>query len=139
MKIRKIFDNIEIKLVCLFLAIVMWLYASGSTEIVNRARTAILRGDRGRITFREVPIELRGSKEDAKLVAHPSKISLEVLCPMTAEIDATDFRAVVTVTRKDKNRIQLNAKNVILPKGLSFVRAEPEEIQISSKPEIERE
>jgi YbbR domain-containing protein len=132
MKIRRIFDNIEIKLICLLLAVVMWLYAKEGTEAVRRIMAS---GEQGRITFREVPIKLVDSEEQEQWEADPSKIILEVECP-TAEVEKSSFQAVVSLTQKDKEKgsVTLTAGNVELPKGLIFVRAKPDEIHITRAP-----
>jgi len=138
MKIRRVFDNIEIKLICLLLAAVMWLYANKSTELVSKALSAISRSEQGRIMFRDVPIELVGLQGGVRWTVNPSKVSLEVMCPVAAEIDAVDFRALVKITQSDKGKfkIPLNADNVVLPRGLVFVSAEPDEIQVSLKQKV---
>jgi YbbR domain-containing protein len=131
--IRKLLDNIEIKVICLFLAIVMWLYASDRTDIVNRARTFITRGERGVITFHDVPVEFTGSKEVPKLTAEPAKVSISINCSTDADINLSELSAKVKITRKDKDRIFLSEDNVILPEGLRFIRSEPREIRIKQK------
>ena len=133
MKIRKIFDNIEIKLICLLLAIVMWLYAKPEgMEIIDKLMAVISRGDQERITFPEVPIALVGLPE--QWGADRSTISLEVKS-LVAEIETSNFRAVVKVTPKDVEErwVALTADNVTLPEGLGFVRAEPNKIKIAPK------
>ena len=126
MKIRGIFDNIEIKLICLALAIVMWLYAIKGTEVVNEA---ISRGDQGRVIFRGVPVELMSSRGDWE--PNPKEVLLEVKC-VRAEVEMDRFQAVVRLTRKNETERQvvLTTENVVLPDGLIFVKAEPNEIQI---------
>jgi len=139
MKIRRLLNNIEIKLICLLLAVVMWLYANSSTGIINKARAAISYKERGIITFREVPVEIeseKSGKDSAKLYTIPKKISLGVSCSFTAEIDPANFRVVVKAAKKD--RISLSSENVILPEGLDFEKAEPEEIRIISKNTAEK-
>ena len=131
--IRKLLDNIEIKVICLLLAIVMWLYASDRTDIVNRARTLITRGERGVITFHDVPVEFTGSKEAPKLTAEPAKVSISINCSTDADFNLSELRAKVKITRKDKDRIFLSEDNVILPEGLRFIRSEPREIRIKQK------
>jgi len=135
MKIRRVFDNIEIKLVCLLLAIVMWLYVNKpiGTGAIDRAMAAISRGDQGRITFRKVPIQLVGLQEEWE--ASPSEVSLEVKS-LAAEIEMSDFQAVVSLTPKngEAGRVTLTAENVKLPDGLIFLKAEPSKIDITPKP-----
>ena len=121
MKIRRLFDNVEIKLICLLLAIVVWLYANypKGGETIEEIT----------VKFRDVPIELSGSQKQWK--ADPSTISLEIKCP-TAEIEAGNLRAVVRLTREneEERRVILTAENTELPEGLIFVKAKPDEIQI---------
>jgi YbbR domain-containing protein len=131
--IRKLLDNIEIKVICLLLAIVMWLYASDRTDLINRARSFITRGERGVITFHDVPVEFTGSKEFSKLTAEPAKVSISINCSTNADINVSELSVKVKITRKDKDRIFLNEDNVILPEGLRFIRSEPREIRIQQK------
>ena len=131
--IRRLLDNIEIKLICLFLAIVMWLYASDRTDILNRARAIITRGERGVITFHDVPIELTGSKEALKFTIEPTKVSISIACATNADVNVSDLRAKVKLTRKDKDLVFLSEDNVELPEGLRFIRSEPREIHILQK------
>jgi len=131
--IRKLLDNIEIKVICLLLAIVMWLYASDRTDIINRARTFITRGERGIITFHDVPVEFTDSKEVSKLTAEPAKVSISINCSTDADISLSELSAKVKITGKDKDRIFLSEDNVILPEGLRFIRSEPREIRIQQK------
>jgi YbbR domain-containing protein len=132
MKIRRLFDNIEIKLICLLLAIIMWFYANNprGTETIDQIM-AIRRGDRDKIMFHEVPIELSDSQ--IRWRAEPSEISVEVKCP-TAEIEIGNFQAVVKLTQKDEEerRVTLSAENVELPEGLVFVKAMPSEIRLDT-------
>ena len=134
MKIRKIFDNIEIKVICLLLAIVMWLYVNKpiGTGAIDRAMAAISRGDQGRITFRKVPIQLVGLQEEWE--ASPSEVSLEVKS-LAAEIEMSAFQAVVSLTPKDGEEgcVTLTAENVELPDGLVFLKAKPNKIHITPK------
>ena len=131
--IRRLLDNIEIKVICLFLAVVMWLYASDRTDILNRARVIITRGERGVITFHEVPIELIGSKEVSKFTIEPTKVSISIVCATNADVNVSELRAKVKITKKDKNLVFLSEDNVELPEGLKFVRSEPREIHILQK------
>ncbi|MDQ1328600.1 MAG: hypothetical protein QG641_1885 [Candidatus Poribacteria bacterium] len=131
--IRKLLDNVEIKVICLLLAIVMWLYASDRTDIINRARSFITRGERGIITFHNVPVEFTGSKEVSKFTAEPAKVSISINCSTDADINVSELSAKVKITRKDKDRIFLSEDNVILPEGLRFIRSEPREIRIQQK------
>jgi len=131
--IRKLLDNIEIKVVCLLLAIVMWLYASDRTDIISRARSFITRGERGVITFHDVPVELAGSKEVSKLTAEPAKISISITCATDADINVSELRAKLKIAPKDKDRVFLSEDNIELPIGLRFIRSEPREIRILQK------
>ncbi|MGQ9608307.1 MAG: hypothetical protein ACUVWN_03325 [bacterium] len=134
MKIRKLMNNIEIKLICLLLAIIMWFYANSSTGIINRARAAISGKERGIITFRNAPIEIEmiNTENIGKLILTPRKVAISVSCPLTAEIDASNFNVKVRIAKKDldRNRIILSEDNVILPPGLNFERSDPEVIYI---------
>lgn len=127
MKIRGIFDNIEIKLICLLLAVVMWLYANRGIDEL----TATIGNDQGIITFHGIPIKLVGLQKQWE--ANPSAISLKVKCS-TAEIETSKFEAIVRLTGKDEDeeefQVTLNADNVELPEGLTFVRAKPDEITL---------
>ena len=131
MKIGKIFDNFEIKLICLLLAIVMWFYANKpqGTEAIDRVIAAISRSDQGKITFRELPIKPMGLRKNWK--ADPEKISLEVKC-LVAEVETSNFRVIINLATKneEERRVILTEDNVILPKGLVFVKAEPKEIRL---------
>ncbi len=111
MKIRKLMNNIEVKLICLLLAVVMWFYANSSTGIINRARAAISGKERGIITFRDVPIEIEmvDAKNDSRLIASPRKATISVSCPLTAEIDTSNFNVKIRITKKDRdNRVILS-------------------------------
>jgi hypothetical protein len=123
-----LFDNIEIKLICLLLAVVMWLYAN-KQDAIDRFRMAMSRDEQRKITLREVPISLVGWQKEWK--ADPSEIVLGVECP-AAEIEMSNFRALVRLDQKDEeeNRVTLTADNVVLPNGLVFVKAEPGELQL---------
>ena len=86
-----------------------------------------------------MPVEIeseKSGKDSAKLYTIPKKISLGVSCSFTAEIDPANFRVVVKAAKKD--RISLSSENVILPEGLDFEKAEPEEIRIISKNTAEK-
>jgi len=132
MKIRKIFDNIEIKIICLLLAIVMWVYVNRpiGTGAIDRAMAAISRGNQGTITFRKVPVQLEKEWE-----ANPSEISLEVRS-LAAEIDMGNLQVRVNLTSEDEaeGRVTLTAENVQLPEGLTFLKAKPNRIEITRKP-----
>ena len=123
MKISEVFDNIGIKLVCLLLAIVMWLYATKGLQITRK-------DEPGRITFREVPIQLMGLPQ-GQWKPKPEKISLEVE-HSTVEIATTSLRAVVTLVPEDgvKQQVVLTEKNVKLPRGMNFVKADPDKIKL---------
>lgn len=130
-------NNIEVKLICLLLAIIMWFYANSSTGIINRARAAISGKERGIITFRDVPIEVEmiNAEKDSKLIPTPRRATISVSCPLTAEVDTSNFSVKIRITKKDrdKSRIILSEDNVILPSGLNFERSDPESIIIHYK------
>ena len=130
MKIRSIFDNLEIKLICLLLAIVMWLYANKLTGSWWPFQGQIQQSE---ITFREVPVKLEGTQKGTqnKWEAAPPGV-VEIKC-LATEVEIGSLQAVVNLTRADEeNRwVILSAKNVRLPEGLEFVRAKPPKIQIT--------
>jgi YbbR domain-containing protein len=132
--IRRLLNNIEIKIACLFLAVIMWLYANDRTDILIRAREVISGVETGTVTLSDVPIELIGSKETGNLSAEPNRISISVICSKNAIIDLASIRAKVKLTSKDSKKAILDEKNVILPEGLNFLRSEPKEIKIYKKP-----
>jgi len=123
MKISEVFDNIGIKLICLLLAIVMWLYANEGFQIVKPS-------DRKKMTFHEVPVQLTGLPQ-GQWKPKPGKISLEVKYS-TAEITASTLQAVVSLIPEDgaKRQVVLTAENVKLPRGMDFVKAEPDKIKL---------
>ena len=125
MKIREIFDNIGIKLICLLLAVVIWLYANRGPQ------TDTERGERGKITFSGVPVQLAGMSSQDKWKPRPEKISLEVECT-TTEVATGTFHVEVRLTPGDgpEKRVALTATNVKLPKGMIFVKAKPDEIEL---------
>ncbi len=133
MRMGKILDNIEIKLICLVLAVIMWFYANKPVGIMSSPGP---KSEQISFVLRSTPVVLAGSEEGETWVANPSKISLEVVCRTSAEIDIADFKAIVKLPRRNRNRenylITLTAENVELPKGLIFVRAEPKELLVSS-------
>ena len=137
MRIRGIFDNIEIKLICLLLAIIMWFYAGKPTEQVSvgidRIVSAISRDDKAAITFHRVPLRLVGLQREWQ--AEPAQVSIQARC-LRAEIETGSFRAVINLTMRDEEETQvtLTVDNVVLPKGLAFVKAEPNEIKITPAP-----
>ena len=122
MKFSDAFENIGIKLVCLLLAIVVWLYANSAPRILTP-------GERGSITFQNVPVQLSGLAEEGRS-PKPEKISLEVEC-IAAEITTDTFQAVIKLTKMDitKGQVTLTAGNIELPEGMSFVKVEPREIK----------
>ncbi len=124
MKISDVFDNIGVKLVCLLLAIVVWLYASNEKQIVGR---------RGPVTFNGVPVQLAGLP-DGKWGLKPERISLEVECT-TVDVSESAFQAVVNITPADveKKKVTITAGNVELPEGMKFIKAEPHEIELVSQ------
>jgi len=125
MKIRSIFDNIEIKLICLLLAIVVWLYANKLTGSWWPFQGQIQQSE---ITFREVPVKLIGIQKEWE--AEPKKIEIKCLA---TEVEIENFQVVVELTRADEESrsVTLTDKNVKLPaEGLEFVRAKPSKVQI---------
>ena len=133
MKIRRVFDNIEIKLICLLLATVMWLYAREQPWWLHQVAESIGRSRQGRITFREIPVQLTGSERQWE--PSPKEITLEVRSS-SADIEVGTFQAVVELTPEDEEerRVILTANNVVLPERFVFVRAEPNEVQIAPAP-----
>ncbi|HGE72098.1 TPA: hypothetical protein ENX78_14770 [Candidatus Poribacteria bacterium] len=131
--IRKLLDNIEIKLVCLLLAVIMWLYANNRTDIIGRARAFITRSEQGAITLLDVPVELIGTKDSAKYSAEPNRISIEIICSSGTNIDIPNVKAKVKLSNKISDKIPLKEDNVELPNGMKFVRSEPTEISIRQK------
>ena len=133
MKISKIFDNYQIKLICLLLATVMWLYATRGTETVGRFMATILQDERGKVTFLGVPVNLVGPREQWK--ANPGKVSLEVRC-LEAEVEMGEFQVEVILTSDDEGngQVALTAENVVLPKGLIFLKAKPNKLRIAAMP-----
>ena len=130
---RRLLDNIEIKLICLLLAVIMWLYASNKTDIVSKARSFISRSEQGAITLIDVPVELIGIKDDVKFTAEPSRISLEITYNSGTDIDIANLRARVKLAGKDKDKVSLREDNVELPDGLIFIKSEPTELNIHQK------
>lgn len=125
MKIRSIFDNLEIKLICLLLATVMWLYANKLTGSWWPFQGQIQQSE---ITFREVPVKLVGIQNEWESV--PKKIEIKCLA---MEVEIGNLQVVVNLTRSDEESrwVTLSDKNVELPEGLEFVKAKPEKVQIS--------
>ena len=124
MKIRSIFDNLTIKLICLLLAIVVWLYANKLTGSWWPFQGQIQQSE---ITFRDVPVKLTGIQNEWE--ASPQEIEIKCLA---TEVEIGNLRIVVELTREDEeNRmVTLAAKNVKLPEGLEFVRAKPSKLQV---------
>lgn len=131
--IRKLLDNIEIKLVCLLLAVIMWLYANNRTDIIGRARAFIARSEQGAITLLDVPVELIGIKDSTKYSVEPNRISIEIICSSGTNIDIPNVKAKVKLSNKVSDKISLKEDNVELPNGMKFVRSEPTEISIRQK------
>ncbi len=135
MKLSRILDNIEIKLICLLLSVVLWLYASNpkGTETLEKLMRTVSRNEDGLITFREIPVRLAGVKKKWK--AEPNRILLEVKC-LNAEVDLDNFQVVVKLKQSDEDdpdgKISITEDNVVLPKGLIFLRADPKEVKIVS-------
>jgi YbbR domain-containing protein len=135
MKVRRLFDNIEVKLICLLLAVVVWLYANNprGTETIDRLMKIISRGEQGILILREVPVRILGVDEEWEpRNENHKKISIEVKS-LGAEIDTGDFHVEVNLARNDEENgsVTLTEKNVTLPEGLEFVKAEPEIIKIT--------
>ena len=84
------------------------------------------------ITFL-VPINIVGFQK--RWDPNPKKVSIEVEY-LASEVDVSDLKAVVKLTRKneEERQVTLNAENVELPEGLSFVRAKPNKIMLTRKP-----
>ncbi|MFC1714675.1 hypothetical protein ACFL6S_13490 [Candidatus Poribacteria bacterium] len=124
MKISDIFDNLGIKLICLLLAITIWLYAN------RDPKTDTERGEPGKIKFHEVPVQLSGIPQD-EWKPKPERISLEVEFT-TAEVAANTFHVEVRLMPGDgkEKRVALTAANVELPAGMAFVKAEPDELEL---------
>ncbi len=138
MKVRSLFDNIEVKLICLLLAVVVWLYANNprGTETIDKFMKTISRGEQGILTLREVPVRLLGVDEEWRpRDENHRKISIEVKS-LGAEIDTGDFQVEVNLTRNDEKneKVTLTEENVSLPEGLEFVKAVPEVIEITPAP-----
>jgi hypothetical protein len=124
MKIRRIFDNIEIKLICLLLAVVLWLYANKLTGTWWPLREQVQLGE---ITFSEVPVKIIGIQKEWE--ADPEKI--EIRC-LATEVELGNLQAVVSLTRADEEErwVTLTASNVDLPEGMEFIKSKPEKVQI---------
>ncbi len=133
MKVRRLFDNIEVKLICLFLAVVVWLYATNprGTETIDKFMKTLSRREQGILTFHKVAVKLVGVQKEWEPVEEHQKISIEVES-LGAEIDTGDLQVEVNLTENDeKNKsVTLTEDNVVLPKGLEFVKAKPEVIEI---------
>jgi hypothetical protein len=124
MKIGKVFDNIGIKVICLLLAIVIWLYANKGLQLPRGSEQG------GIVTFKAVPVQLTGLPQES-WKPEPETISLAVRCSMV-EITMDTLHAVVNLTPEDgtERRVVLTKENVELPEGMDFVRAEPDEIEL---------
>ena len=130
--IRRLLNNIEIKIICLFLAVIMWLYANDRTDILSRTREFISGTESGTVVLRDIPIDVSGTKEANDFSTEPSRISISVICSKNAIIDMTTLRAKVKWQQKDNKKVVLDEYNVILPEGLKFIRSEPNEIRINA-------
>ena len=138
MKIRRLFDNIEVKLICLLLAVVVWLYANNpsGTETVDKFMKILSRGEQGKVTFRKVPVKLVGAEEEWEPIKDHETISIRArieVQSLESEIDTGDLQAEVRLTKRNEQSksVTLTVENVTLPKGLLFVEAEPEIIKIT--------
>ena len=98
---------------------------------INLARQPQARfGNASRTRVSIDPVDAQGKRWKSD----PEKISLEVRCP-SAEVEVGDFRAVVKLAEKDEKAgriVTLTARNVTLPKGLVFVKANPNKIKLVS-------
>ena len=123
MKISEVFDNIGVKLVCLLLAIVIWLYATKGLQITRQ-------DEPGRITFHEVPIQLMGLPQ-GQWKPKPEWVSVKVEYS-TVGIATSSLRVVVDLVPEDgvKRQVVLTEKNVRLPEGMIFVKADPDKIEL---------
>ena len=138
MKVRRLFDNIEVKLICLLLAVVVWLYANNpsGTETVDKFMKILSRGEQGKVTFRKVPVKLVGAEEEWEPIKDHETISIRArieVQSLESEIDTGDLQAEVRLTKRNEQSksVTLTVENVTLPKGLLFVEAEPEVIKIT--------
>ena len=138
MKVRRLFDNIEVKLICLLLAVVVWLYANNpsGTETVDKFMKILSRGEQGKVTFRKVPVKLVGAEEEWEPIKDHETISIRArieVQSLESEIDTGDLQAEVRLTKgnEQSKSVTLTVENVTLPKGLLFVEAEPETIKIT--------
>lgn len=130
MKLRRFLDNLEIKIICLLLAIVMWFYANNSGRgVLERARSVISKETKGLITFRDVPIDVETDQLGVSLTPVPNKVTISFTCPSSAEIDPSNFRVKVK-SIKNRNQIVLSDETVLLPQGLEFKSAFPREISL---------
>jgi hypothetical protein len=116
---------------------VVWLYANNpsGTETVDKFMKILSREEQGILTFHKVAVKLVGVQKEWEPVKKHEKISIEVKS-LGAEIDTGDFQVEVNLTRNDEeNRsVTLTEKNVALPEGLEFVKAEPGVIEITPAP-----
>ncbi len=131
--IRKLLDNIEIKLICLLLAVIMWLYANNRTDIIGKARAFISSNEQGVINLVDIPVELIGTKDTTEYIAEPSRISIAIACSSGTTIDIANIKAKVKLSGKDVDKISLKGQNVELPSGIKFIRSDPAEIIIRQK------
>ena len=124
MKIRSIFDNLEVKLLCLLLAIVMWLYANRLTGSWWPLQGQTQQSE---ITFTEVPVKITGIQKEWE--ADPEKI--EIKCLVTG-VKVGTLQVEVELTRADEEErwVTLTTKNVKLPEGMEFVKSKPGKIQV---------
>ena len=123
MKVTDLFDNIGIKLICLLIAFVVWLYANKGLQIGQD-------GEHSRVTFREVPVLLSGLPQE-QWKPNPDKIALEVEFS-TSEVASSAFQVMVNINQADgaKKSVILTTENVSLPEGMNFIKAEPGEIEL---------
>jgi len=124
MKIRSIFDDLTVKLICLLLAIVVWLYANRLTGSWWPFQGQMQQSE---ITFRDVPVKLTGIQNEWE--ASPPEVEIKCLA---TEVEIGNLRVSVELNRADEESriVTLTAKNVKLPEGLEFVRAKPGKLQL---------
>lgn len=123
MKPSDLLNNIGIKVICLLLAIVVWLYANKGPQIARRV-------ERKSATILEVPVQLKGLPLE-QWKPNPDKVALEVEWS-SSEIILSSFQAIVKLIAIDgaEQRVALTAENVELPEGMSFIKSDPGEIEL---------
>ena len=126
MKIGKLFDHIGIKVICLLLAIIIWLYANKGVPIIGRQER-----ERASVTFSAVPVQLADLPQ-GQWNLKPDKISLEAECT-TIDISSVALMAVISLTQLDiaQKRVVITEENIKLPEGMKFIKAVPHQIEFS--------